>query len=495
MKERLFHVMVVLNRPASGGESTMSKPLRVIFLGWNQVAQCLMEAWSRDPAGPRLVGVFLQEGDSPHMSQSAPSKLLLKDLTSVKGPELPDVALDFREGASSRPKDLPRKVLWLPYQVTCLLEKLCVGSEEGIRYKSVVETARDAVVTIDESHRILFFNKAAEAMFGYSKEEVLGQDLSIIIPPPHKEVHREYVRRYVETRRGRFIDHTVDLTAQRRFGEEFPISISFSVAEVGGHLLMTAMMRDMSEMKEMERRLIQNERLASIGQALSFVTHEVKNPLVVIGGFARSLLRQANLPEEGREKLEIIRSEVQRLEGLLQEIQDFSKPLRLQKERIALVPFLEEILSMFRDSEDCSDTEFLLEAEGQLWLSVDKDRLRQVLINLIKNSIEAMGGNGKVVVRARKVSPEEVEIAVEDTGEGISPERSEELFQPFVTTKPGGTGLGLPLCRRIVRDHGGEIRLHGMPKGGARAVINLPLKDIQSSGEKSPWENLQRGKH
>lgn len=257
---------------------------------------------------------------------------------------------------------------------------------------------------------------------------------------------------------------------------------------------MTAMMRDMSEMKEMERRLIQNERLASIGQALSFVTHEVKNPLVVIGGFARSLLRQANLPKEGREKLEIIRTEVQRLEGLIQEIQDFSKPLRLHKERIALVPFLEEILSMFRDSEDCSGTEFLLEAKGQLWVSVDKDRLRQVLINLIKNSIEAMGGNGKVIVRAREVSLEEVEIAVEDTGEGIPPERSEELFQPFVTTKPGGTGLGLPLCRKIVRDHGGEIRLHGMPQGGARAVISLPLKETQGAGEFNPWENLPEGK-
>lgn len=471
----------------------MAGPIRVIFLGWNQGARCLWEVWSQDPEAPRVVGVLGQGCASDGMHEVPPG-LLLEDLSGLEESKPAEIALDFREGGHPRPRDLPRQVYWVPAEVTHLLGEVCAKGQEGVRYRGVVETARDAVVTIDESHRILFFNKAAEAMFGYSKQEVLGKDLSIIIPPPHKEVHREYVRRYVETRRGRFIDHTVDLTAQRRFGEEFPISISFSVAEVGGHLLMTAMMRDMSEMKEMERRLIQNERLASIGQALSFVTHEVKNPLVVIGGFARSLLRQANLPEEGREKLEIIRTEVQRLEGLIQEIQDFSKPLRLQKERIALVPFLEEILSMFRDSEDCSGTEFLLEAEGRIWLNVDKDRLRQVLINLIKNSIEAMGGNGKVVVRAREVSPEEVEIAVEDTGEGISPERSEELFQPFVTTKPGGTGLGLPLCRKIVRDHGGEIRLHGMPKGGARAVINLPLKETQDRGECHPWENLKGAK-
>lgn len=472
----------------------MSKPLTVIFLGWNDTARCLREAWSSDPTSPQVVGVCLEGDDTLALPEGAPSRIVLKDLAALDDSLLPELALDFREKGSPRPRDLPGKVLWVPAKVTCLLQDLCRGSEEGRRYKSVVETARDAVVTIDESHRILFFNRAAEAMFGYSKEEVLGKDLSIIIPPPHKEVHRQYVQRYVETRKGRFINHTVDLTAQRRWGEEFPISISFSVAELGGRLLMTAMMRDMSEMKEMERRLIHNERLASIGQALSFVTHEVKNPLVVIGGFARSLLRQAGLPQEGREKLEIISSEVQRLEGLLQEIQDFSKPLRLRRERIALVPFLEEILSMFRDSGNCSDVEFLLETKGQLWLSADPDRMRQVLVNLIKNSVEAMGGKGKVVLRARQASQDKVEIVVEDTGEGIPPERSEEVFQPFVTTKPGGTGLGLPLCRKIVRDHGGEIRLQGAPSGGAMAVISLPSQEAQEGAERNSPDSLPNEK-
>ncbi|MEJ5377311.1 MAG: PAS domain S-box protein [bacterium] len=455
----------------------MGNVIRVLFLGWNDAARCLKEAWSRNPEAPRLVGVFVQDGDSMDLPQGVAAELVLKDLAAMEASQVPELALEFRESVSTRPKELPPGVQWVPARVTALLEGLCLGSEEGFRYKSVVETARDAVVTIDESHRIVFFNKAAEAMFGFSKEEVLGEDLSIIIPPPHKQVHRQYVQRYVETRRGRFIDHTVDLTAQRRSGEEFPISISFSVAELGGRLLMTAMMRDMSEMKEMERRLIQNERLASIGRALSFVTHEVKNPLVVIGGFARALLRKAEVPQEVREKLEIIRSEVQRLEGLLQEIQDFSKPFRLQRERFALVPLLQETLAMFRDSADCSGVEFLLEAEGQIWLSADPDRLRQVLINLIKNSMEAMGGKGRLVLRAKEISQDMVEISVEDTGEGIIPERSEELFQPFVTSKPGGTGLGLPLCRKIVRDHGGEIKLQGMPSGGARAVIYLPTKE------------------
>ncbi len=460
--------------------------LRVAFLGWGQGARCLADSWATDPSAPQVVAV-VKDGLQPSLPEHESFPQILPH-PSALGQCLPlDLVLDFRPHGERIPEGLPGDFQWIPRAVTRVLERECLKGEDGRRYRGVVETARDAVVTIDESHRIIFFNKAAEAMFGYSKEEVLGQDLSIIIPTPHKKAHRDYVRRYVQTRRGRFIDHTVDLTAERRSGQEFPISISFSVAEVGGQLLMTAMMRDMTEMKALERRLIQNERLASIGQALSFVTHEVRNPLVVIGGFARSLLRQDWLPQEGREKLEIIRSEVQRLEGLLQEIQDFSKPLRLRKERLDLVPFLEQTLSLFKDSGDYPGVEFLLEARGQLWLRVDPERLRQVLINLIKNSLEAMGFKGKVVLSAKEVSEETVEIAVQDTGEGISPERSEELFQPFVTSKPGGTGLGLPLCRKIVRDHGGDIWLQTIPSGGAIAVINLPVGETREAG----WSNPQ----
>jgi PAS domain S-box-containing protein len=356
------------------------------------------------------------------------------------------------------------------------LEDLCRQRAEFRRYGDVVETAQDAVVTIDESHRILFFNRAAEVMFGFSKGEVIGQDLSLVIPTPHKKQHRDYVRRYVETRSGRFINHTVELTAERRSGEEFPISISFSVAEERGHLLMTAIMRDMTQLKSLEHRALQNERLVSVGQALSYVTHEVKNPLVVIGGFARFLLRGDSIQGEERKKLDIIVKEVQRLEGLIEEIQDFTKPLRLEKEQIHLAPFLREVgeaLALLGDSETSPQVGFSLEVEGDPVIIVDPGRLRQVILNLVKNAVEAIGDRGKVMVRAWQDAGS-VAIKISDTGEGIPPERLGEIFQPFVTTKRGGSGLGLPLCRKIVRDHGGEITISSQPGEGTQVKLSFP---------------------
>lgn len=454
----------------------MEKILKAIFIGWNSGAECLWETWSRIAHSPKVLGV-VAPGESYHFWKGANPPSVLSSWEEVEGLGPVDVIMDFEGKGPVVPREISQNALVIPKEVTDLMGEICTMAQEGVRYKGVVETARDAVVTIDESHRILFFNRAAEEMFGYKKEEVLGQDLSLIIPKPHKERHREYVRRYVETRRGKFIDHTVDLTAERRSGEEFPISISFSVAEVGSHLLMSAMMRDMSEVKAMERRLIQNERLASIGRALSFVTHEVKNPLVVIGGFARSLLRECSFSPGQREKLEIIAAEVTRLEGLLQEIQDFSKPLRLKMEKIHLGSFLEKEISMLRESEVCQGTNLELSVEGDPVVRADQGRLKQVLVNLVKNSLEAMEGGGTVLVRAAKGSHGHVEIRVEDNGKGIPEDKIEKLFQPFFTTKPGGTGLGLPLCRKIVEDHGGDITLGPRPGGGTVVTIKLPQEE------------------
>lgn len=452
--------------------------LRVAFLGWSQEARCLWELWKGESSLFQVVGVVAErEAQSGH---GAPGDLpFVSSILELRRLDPVDLLLDFTGKGWQRPSFVSHEAIWLPKELSCLLGSLCVARQQGLQYREVIETATDAVVTIDESHRILFFNKAAEAMFGYSKEEALGQDLSLIIPKPHKEKHREYVARYVETRRGRLIDHTVELTAERRSGEKFPISISFSVAEVGDHLLMTAVMRDMSDIKAMERELIQNERLASIGRALSFVTHEVKNPLVVIGGFARSLLRGCQLPDEERHKLEIIRDEVQRLEALLQEIQDFSKPMRLQRQRIRTKEFLEELASLFRDVEASRGitVEVLTIGDPVLW--ADPDRLRQVVLNLVKNSMEAIKEKGKVTLKAETHPQGGVTLWVEDTGPGVDEERIEELFQPFVTTKPGGTGLGLPLCRKIVRDHGGEIEVKRGSYGGAVVRMWFPQQGDQ----------------
>ncbi|MDD5641344.1 MAG: PAS domain S-box protein, partial [Syntrophales bacterium] len=155
----------------------------------------------------------------------------------------------------------------------------------------IINSATDAIVTINEDHIIIGYNQGAEQILGYTREEALGQNLKLIIPPPHKEVHEQYVRRYVATRQAHLIGKHVRLNAQRRDGTEFPMSISFSVAEVRGNLYFTGVIRDITETKEMEDRLLQSERLAAVGNTVTHIAHEIKNPLLIIGGFARQLIK------------------------------------------------------------------------------------------------------------------------------------------------------------------------------------------------------------
>ena len=163
--------------------------------------------------------------------------------------------------------------------------------------ENAVENTNEAFVTIDEEHRVLFFNRAAERIFGYVRDEVIGKDLNVIMSPQCSRDHRQAVERYLATRVPRRIGHATEMVATRKTGETFPASISFSVAEVEGKLYFTGIIQDLTEAKAIQDRLIRSEHLAALGQGVVEITHEIKNPLMLIGGFASQLLQ-----EEGDEK-------------------------------------------------------------------------------------------------------------------------------------------------------------------------------------------------
>ncbi|MGO8760372.1 MAG: two-component system sensor histidine kinase NtrB [Desulfobaccales bacterium] len=358
--------------------------------------------------------------------------------------------------------------------LVCQLQELRQKQEINT---DIINSATDAIITINEDHVIVGYNRGAEQMFGYTRGEALGQDLTIIIPPPYKAEHRSYVRRYVATREARMIGKHVRLNAQRRDGGEFPISISFSVAEIRDNLYFTGIIRDITEYQEMEDRVLHTERLAAVGNTMTHIAHEIKNPLLIIGGFARQLLKIPGLEDKALHKLNIIAEEVGQLEAMVAEMREFVRRPPAQKRPGQIGDALTTALELFQDT--FADHRVTVRRKEETPLPpviFDPQQVHQVLINLFKNALEAMPKGGKITITSR-VKGAFAEISVRDTGEGMSPEVAGNIFQPYFTTKAKGTGLGLAICQGIIQEHGGVISVTSTLGKGTTFTIQLPLNE------------------
>ena len=332
--------------------------------------------------------------------------------------------------------------------LVCQLQELRQKQEIN---SGIIMSASDGLITINADHVIVGYNLGAEQMFGYTRTEALGQDLKLIIPPPYKEVHIDYLRRYLATREPHVLGWQRRLTARRRDGQEFPLSISFSVAEIQGNLYFTAIMRDITEYKAMEDRVLHSERLAAVGNTVAHVAHEIKNPLIIIGGFARQLLKAPGFDDQARRKLTIIAEEVSHLEEMVAEMRDFVRRPPTQKSQGQIMAVVDEALELFQDTLKEQHIQVRRVEETPLPpVAFDPKQVHQVLVNLLKNALEAMPEGGEITITSR-VKGANVEISVSDTGEGTAPEVADNIFQPYFTTKDKGTGLGLAICQNIIR--------------------------------------------
>ena len=361
-----------------------------------------------------------------------------------------------------------------------LLEQLEKTCSTGEIQANIIESATDAIVTINEEHIIVGYNQGAVKIFGFTRDEVMGADLSIIIPSPYKEKHRDYVRRYMATRDAHVIGKHVQLKAERKDGAEFPISISFSVADIGGNLYFTGIVRDISEYVELEEKLRQNERLAAVGNTVSQIVHEIKNPLMIIGGFAQQLLKVQTLDAKGVQKLAIIVEEVARLEAMMAEMRDYSRPPGLKRETGSILTLLQEVFNLYSELLKEKNIELILTPSEPLpTYNLDYQQMKQVLVNLVKNASEAMAEGGTITVSVQR-RPPHLEIVVADTGEGMPPDVVENIFTPYFTTKSKGSGLGLAISRNIIRAHNGDLGVESQPGKGSVFTIRLPLAEIES---------------
>jgi two-component system sensor kinase FixL len=347
------------------------------------------------------------------------------------------------------------------------------------RWQAILDSARDAIISIDEDGRITLFNPMAERIFGYTAAEVVGRNVSMLMPPPYRDEHDDYLRSYRDTGTRKAIGFIREVQALRKNGEVFPIELSVSEAQIGDEKLHTAIVRDVSERQrqardllDMQRRMQQQERLADIGAITAKVVHDIKNPLAGLSMQAQLVLRRST-DERLLDSARRILNEVRRLDGLIQEFSAFVREQRLSLKNIVLPAFLESIAASWRPLVEERSIELGLAVPGKATrLRADEQKLRRVLDNLIRNAVEAVDqGPGDVQIAVAVPEDETIVIKIEDSGPGIPHDL--DVFKLFETTKDDGTGLGLAIAREIVIAHGGLIA-HG-PRAPHGTIFRVEL--------------------
>ncbi len=359
-----------------------------------------------------------------------------------------------------------------------------------LRWQAILDTARDAIICIDEAANVSLFNRAAEAIFGYAASEVLGRNVRMLMPEPYRGEHDGYIATYRATGVPQAIGRIREVQAQRKSGETFPIELSVSEARVADQVIYSAIIRDMSDRRAMEveleaaRRLAeQRERLADIGAITARIVHDLGNPLAGLSMQAQLIQRRVSRnPERPSRDLaapaERIVSEVRRLDGLIKDFLDFARQQRLDLRAVELPPLLQRVVDLWQPVAATRDIAIGLEVAPDVpSLTADEDKLRRVLDNLVKNAVEAIeAGPGRVDVQVGRMAGDRVRIAVSDTGPGV-PE-SVEVFRLFETTKREGSGLGLPIAKQIVVAHGGHIGFERREPTGTTFYVDLPAHAV-----------------
>ncbi|GAB1583813.1 PAS domain S-box protein [Phyllobacterium phragmitis] len=360
-----------------------------------------------------------------------------------------------------------------------------------------LDTVPDATVVIDMRGIITSFNKAAVRQFGYSEAEAVGQNVKILMPEPYQVEHDGYIHRYLDTGERRIIGIDRIVVGRRKDGSTFPMKLAVGEMRTGGQIFFTGFIRDLTERAESEARLeeIQGElarlaRLNELGEMASTLAHELNQPLAAIANYVQGcsrLLRNMDdaLAVRMREALEETAQQSLRAGQIIRHLREFVTRGETEKHPQDLHKLIEEAgaLALVGARELGVRTVFDFRGDHRMFL-VDRVQIQQVLINLMRNAMDAMKDSERreLVVRTETVSEGEVMVEISDTGPGVSEEIVTQLFKPFVTTKPGGMGIGLSISRRIVEAHGGELTMRRNEKGGASFRFTLPAVKEQELG-------------
>jgi two-component system sensor kinase FixL len=340
------------------------------------------------------------------------------------------------------------------------------------RWRAILDSTVDAIIVIDAHGVVEAYNKAAEGMFGYQEEDVLGQNVRILMPSPYHDEHDAYIARYLQTGEPRIIGIGREVIARRHDGSTFPVHLSVGELRVGTERHFTGILHDLTKRVALEEQLREQSTLARLGEMAAVVAHEVKNPLTAVRGAVQVIGKR--LPADSREApvvAEII-TRLDSLNALLKDLLLFARTPQPQMKPLDLVSLLRLTAELL--GRDPALSAARIEIIGAApTISGDPELLKIVFQNLMINAAQAMQGQGQIRITVSSGNGS-CQVLVADEGPGIPPEAREKLFRPFFTTKARGTGLGLPTAKRLVEIHGGSIAIACPPAGGTVVSVMLP---------------------
>lgn len=350
--------------------------------------------------------------------------------------------------------------------------------------EELIETAQDAIISIDENEIINVWNHSAENIFGYLKSEIIGQSVTTIIPEKYKKKYQEGIIRFIETNKSKLIGNTIEVTGRTKEGNEILIELSLSFQKTDDERFsFTAIIRDITKRKQMEEELKVSQKMSSIGRLSEGVFHEILNPVNIISAHVQLLMMETEKDSSTERDLKSIKEEIERIVSITDELLKFSQKEEGVVEKIEINDLQENTLSLVRPEMNAKSIKPITKLEKDLpAVMAHGDELRQVFLNLITNAIDAMPKGGTLTINTQSIKKNGnlfVSIKVTDTGHGIAKTDIDKVFEPFFSTKKEikGVGLGLSTSYAIIEGYGGKISVESEEGKGTSFTIHLPVKD------------------
>jgi two-component system sensor kinase FixL len=370
-------------------------------------------------------------------------------------------------------------------------------SAEYLKLRAIFENAVDAIISIDERGVIDSVNPATQTLFGYALDELLGRNVSILMPAQYGVEHDRYLNNYLQSGNRKIIGIGREAVGQRKDGSTFPMHLAVSEMTHDGRRIFTGIVRDISDLKEAERKLEQlncelehrvrqrtaqlrqaqselmaKEKLATLGQVSGGIAHEIRNPLNAVKASTYYLLHAKNASDEERkEHLERINRQVTLIDGVITALSEVAK---LPQPGVTGVPTDAILREVVREVSLPARIAVQHELpESGTYALVDERQIRIVFRNLLRNARDAMPDGGTITIAARQAG-DKIAISVRDTGIGIAEEELKRVLEPLYSTKTRGLGLGLAICKAIVERNGGQLKIESQLGKGSTFTVELP---------------------